>query len=170
MKFNHNLLKRRTDKILRNPDGVRGSVSYATSRLVGVLFSVEDKAKHEVVKDFIRKLEHDGKQVMVMEYLPPDKQNFEFKFDFFTENDISFWGKITSVNALKFADTPFDYLFYLDTEPNPLMVHILARSKAKCRVGRQWEDGPSYFEFMVLASANIKELADTIRRYIIQLK
>lgn len=156
--------------LLRNKDGDRSSVSYAAARQVGVLFSVEDKAKHEIIKDFIRKLEQDGKDVKVMEYLAPDKQNFEFKFDFFTENDVSFWGKITSANALKFADTPFDYLFYLDTEPNPLMVHILARSKARCRVGRQWEDGPAYFEFMVQAPPSVKELADTIHRYIIQLK
>ena len=170
MKFNHNLLKMRTDSLLKSKEGARGSVSYADARQIGVLFSVEDKAKHEVVKDFIRKLEHDGKQVKVMEYLPPDKQNFEFKFDFFTENDVSFWGKITSANALKFADTTFDYLVYLDTEPNPLLLHLLARSKAKCRVGRQGENSPSYFEFMVQATSNVKELADTIHRYIVQLK
>jgi len=170
MKFNHNLLKMRTERLLQKDATSRSSVSYAAARSVGVLFSVVDKAKHEVVKDFIKKLEHDGKQVTVMEYLPPDKQNFEFKFDFFTENDISFWGKITSANALKFADTAFDYLFYLDTEPNPLMMHLLAMSKAKCRVGRQWQDSPSYFEFMVQAPSSVKDLADTIHKYIIQLK
>jgi len=156
--------------LLRKKDGERSSVSYAIARQVGVLFSVEDKAKHEVVKDFIRKFEQDGKQVKVMEYLAPDKQNFEFKFDFFTENDVSIWGKITSSGALKFADTPFDYLFYLDTEPNPLLVHLLVRSKARCRVGRQWDNGLPYFEFMVQSPDSVKELADTMHRYIIQLK
>jgi hypothetical protein len=170
MKLNHSLLKMRTEMLLRNKDGERSSVSYEASRHLGILFSVEDKAKHEVVKDFIRKFEQDGKQVKVMEYLAPDKQNFEFKFDFFTENDISFWGKITSPGALKFADTPFDYLFCLDPEPNLLLVHLLVRSKAKCRVGRQWQSSTSYFEFMVQAPDNIKELADTMHRYIIQLK
>lgn len=170
MKFNHGLLKMRTDKILRNQEGPRSSVSYADAKQIGVLFSVEDKAKHEVVKDFIRKFEQDGKQVKVMEYLPPDKQNFEFKFDFFTENDVSMWGKITAPGALKFANTPFDYLFYLDTEPNPLLVHLLALSKARCRVGRQWAEGITYFEFMVQAPSGIRELAETMRKYIIQLK
>lgn len=170
MKFNHGLLKMRTDAILRSQRGQRGSVSYEVARQFGVLFSVEDKAKHEVIKEFIRKFEHDGKQVKVMEYLPPDKQNFEFKFDFFTENDISLLGKITAPGALKFADTPFDYLFYLDTEPNPLLLHLVARSKARCRVGRQWESGPSYFEFMVQSSPSVKELADSMHRYIVQLK
>jgi hypothetical protein len=37
-------------------------------------------------------------------------------------------------------------------------------------VGRQWENGPAYFEFMVQASDSVKELADTMHRYTIQLK
>jgi len=170
MKLNHGLLKMRTERLLRHADSGHSSVSYHEARRIGVLFTVEDKAKHEAVKEFIRKFEHDGKQVSVMEYLPPDKQNFEFKFDFFTENDISIWGKITSAGALKFAETPFDYLFYLDTEPNPLMEHLLVTSKAKCRVGRQWDNGTSYFEFMVQAAPQVKELTETMHRYIIQLK
>jgi len=170
MKFNHGLLKMRTERLLRSADGEHSSVSYGAARHMGILFSVEDKAKHEIVKELIRKFEQDGKQVTVMEYLPPDKQNFEFKFDFFTENDISLWGQITSPGALKFAETPFDYLFYLDTDPNPLMEHLLVKSKARCRVGRQWDKGASYFEFMVQSPPSIKELVETMHRYIIQLK
>jgi hypothetical protein len=170
MKFNHGLLKMRTDLLLRKKDVARASVPYEASRQMGVIFTVEDKAKHETVKEFIRKLEHDGKQVKVMEYLPPDKQNYEFKFDFFTENDISVWGNITSPGALKFVDIPFDYLFYLDAEPNLLLLHLLVRSKARCRVGRQWANGPTYFEFMVQSAPSIRELAETMHRYIVQLK
>jgi hypothetical protein len=134
------------------------------------LFTVEDKAKHETVKEFIKKFEAEGKQVKVIEYLPSDKQNYEFKFDFFTENELSFWGKITSADALKFVELPFDFLFYLDTAPNPLLLHLLALSKAKCRVGRVWDDSQQYFEFMVESAPNIKSLVETIHRYIIQIK
>ncbi len=170
MKFNHRLLKLRTDALLRGQHSPRSSVSYEDSRQMGVLFTVEDKAKHEIVKDFVRKLEQDGKQVKVMEFLPPDKQNYEFKYDFFTENDVSIWGKITSAGAIKFTETPFDYVFYLDPEPNPLLIHLLVRSKGKCRVGRQWDDGDAYFEFMVGASPNVRDLAEHIHRYVKQLK
>ena len=143
---------------------------YKNAKQIGVIFTVEDKAKHETVKEFIRKFESDGKQVKVIEYLPADKQNYEFKFDFFTDNDLSFWGNITSNDALKFVDIPFDYLFYLDTEPNALMLHLLARSKAKCRVGRQWDSGHSYFEFMLESANNIKTLLEIMHRYVIQLR
>ncbi|MEJ7645759.1 MAG: hypothetical protein WKF87_14285 [Chryseolinea sp.] len=163
------LLQIRTDMLLRKKTA-RDNVPYQSSRQIGVIFTVEDKAKHESVKEFIRKFEADGKQVKVIEYLPFDKQNYEFKFDFFTDNDLSFWGNITSNDALKFVDIPFDYLFYLDTDPNPLMLHLLARSKAKCRVGRQWENGHSYFEFMLESVANINTLLEIMRRYVIQLR
>ncbi|MEP6737841.1 MAG: hypothetical protein ABJA70_20115 [Chryseolinea sp.] len=162
-------MKFRTDLLLKTKSQ-RGSVSYNDARTIGILFTVEDKVKHEAVKEFIKKFETDGKQVKVIEFLPSDKQNYEFKFDFFTENELSFWGKITSADAMKFVEQPFDFLFYLDTEPNPMLLHLLARSKAKCRVGRVWDNSDQYFEFMLNSDPNIKSLVETIRRYIIQIK
>jgi hypothetical protein len=164
-----NFLKLRTARALKTKVA-RVNVPYKESSRVGVLFTVEDKAKHEAIKDFIKKLEHDGKSVKVIEYLPTDKQNYEFKFDFFTEKDLSFWGKITSNDALKFTHIPFDYLFYLDTEPNPLLLHLLATSKANCRVGRVWDEGKDYFEFMIECSPNLREMLDMIHKYVIQLR
>lgn len=164
-----NFLKIRTGMLLKNKIP-RDNVPYKASNRIGIMFTVEDKAKHDAVKDFIKKLEHDGKSVKVIEYLPPDKQNYEFKFDFFTEKDLSFWGKVTSHDALKFAQIQFDYLFYLDTEPNPLLMHLLAMSKAYCRVGRLWEDSPEYFEFMVESAPNMKDMLEIMYRYIIQLR
>ncbi len=90
------------------------------------MFSVEDKQKHLDVKEFIHHLEEDGKKVQVLEYLPLKKENYEFKFDFFTINDVNFWGRINSDWHLKFSETPFDYLFYIDKEPNPLALYLLA--------------------------------------------
>lgn len=165
-----NFLKYRTDWILKNSKTQRSNVSYNTAQKIGIIFSVEDKGKHETVKDLIKRFEHDGKQVQVIEFLPDKKENYEFRFDFFTEKDLSFWGKITSSGALKFADVPFDFLYYLDTDPNPLILHLLALSKAKCRVGRSWNDAHPYFEFMVESVPNTKIMADTMYKYTAQLK
>ncbi|MBA4056735.1 MAG: hypothetical protein C0490_18620, partial [Marivirga sp.] len=91
-----NFLKFRTSWILKNSKTQRSNVSYNNAQRIGIIFSVEDKGKHETVKELIKKFEHDGKQVQVIEFLPDNKENYEFRFDFFTENDLSFWGKITS--------------------------------------------------------------------------
>lgn len=165
-----NLLKLRTHSYLKRNKSLRSSVPYQQAINLGIAFTVEDKEKHDHVKEFIRKLEHDGKKITVITFLPGDKQNYEFKFDYFTEDAISFWGNNTSSNASQFCDTVFDYLFYLDTEPNPLILNLLARSKAKCRFGKYWEEGKPYFEFMIESAGNTKGLIEGMLNYTSQLR
>jgi hypothetical protein len=86
-------------------------------------------------------------------------------FDFFTENEITFWGNITSSSALKFSDTPFDFLFYIDTKPNPLILNLLARSKAKCRIGKFWNEGKLFLEFMIESNNGTKGLIEGMYKY-----
>ncbi len=90
------LLKARTDWELRKNKASRISMPYTQALNVGVIFTVEDKQKHDSIKEFVKKLEADGKKVQVIEFLPEDKDNYEFKFDFFSQKDVSFWGKITA--------------------------------------------------------------------------
>lgn len=165
-----NFLNIRTNNQLKKNKSLRSSIPYKQALTVGVLFTVEDKKKHDDIKEFIHKLEQDGKKVQVLEYLPVKKDNYEFMFDFFTIKDISFWGKIESEKTLKFSDTPFDYLFCMDTERNPMVLYLLARSKAKCRVGRFQDKEKSFFELMIDSNGGTKNLIDGIYKYTAQLK
>lgn len=165
-----NFLNIRTNNQLKKNKSLRSSIPYKQALTVGVLFTVEDKKKHDDIKEFIHKLEQDGKKVQVLEYLPIKKDNYEFLFDFFTINDISFWGKIESETTLKFSDTPFDYLFCLDTERNPMVLYLLARSKAKCRVGRFQDQEKSFFELMIDSTGGTKNLIDSIYKYTAKVK
>lgn len=165
-----NFLNIRTNNQLKKNKSLRSSIPYKQALTVGVLFTVEDKKKHDDIKEFIHKLEHDGKKVQVLEYLPVKKDNYEFLFDFFTINDISFWGKIESEKTLKFSDTPFDYLFCMDTERNPMVLYLLARSKAKCRVGRFQDQEKSFFELMIDSTGGTKNLIDSIYKYTAKVK
>jgi hypothetical protein len=126
---------------------------------------VQDRQKHDHIKEFVRKLEHDGKKVKALGYLPPNQENHEFMFDIFTPREISFWGNIEATSAVEFASTPFDFLIYLDSTPNPLILNIIAKSKAKCRVGKFWEEGGPYFEMMVESYGNPKLLIDHLYQY-----
>ncbi|AYB33929.1 DUF6913 domain-containing protein [Chryseolinea soli] len=160
----------RTDRLLKKNKAVRSTVSYKKAEKIGIIFSVEDKPKHDTVKELVRKFEQDGKQVEVLEFLPNNKDNYEFKFNFFSEKDLSLLGHITSPDAINFAEVPFDFLYYLDTTPNPLVLNILARSQAKCRVGCAWEDGLPYFEFMIDSLNGLREMIDSMYKYTTQLK
>lgn len=165
-----NFLNINTKSLLKRNKSLRGSLPYKEAMKVGIVFTVEDKQKHEQIKELIKKLEQDNKKVNVICFLPRDKQNYEFLFDFFTEKDVSFWGNLTSQNALKFSDISFDYLYYLDTEPNSLILNLLARSKAKCRMGSFWEEGSNFLEFMIENKNGTKGLIDGLHKYSSLLK
>lgn len=164
------ILNFRTRSQLKNNKTLRATVPYNHAVTVGILFTVEDKKKHDEIKEFVHRLEREGKKVQVISFLPPNKDNYEFLFDFFTEKDISFWGNILSSSAEKFYNVPFDYLYYLDSVPNPILLHVLARSKAKCRVGRYWKSGDTYFELMIDTVANTKMLIEGMYSYSTKLK
>jgi len=160
------LLKHNTRSYLKTNGSLRANVPYKKAVTVGIIFSVEDKQKHDQIKDFIKKLELDGKKVTVMSFLPKKKENYEFLFDFFSESDLSFWGKITSHSASAFSDTPFDFMFYIDTEPNILILNLIARSKAKCRVGKYYGDEDnSFFELMIENHSTTKSLIESMYKY-----
>lgn len=163
-------LRWRTEKALLKNKSLRASTPYKRSNLVGVIFSVEDRQKHDDVKEFVRHLEQDGKQVKVLEFLPKKKDNYEFLFDFFTIEDLSFWGTINNPQAQKFSETPFDYVFYIDQEPNPLVLNVLANSRAHCRVGRHVEGYEPFFEFMIAGNGTPKGLIDNMYKYTKQLR
>ncbi len=146
------------------------SVPYKQAQNIGILFTVEDKQKHYDVKEFIHQLEQDGKSVQVLEYLPIKKENYEFKFDYFSIQDLNFWGALNSAIASKFINTPFDFLFCIDQQSNPLVLHLLATSKAHCRIGRFNESESQYYELMIEQNGTNKGLIDTMYSYTKKLK
>jgi hypothetical protein len=168
MKFK--LLQYKTKSFLRNNKTLRTNQAYGKAVSVGVIFTVEDRQKHDHIKDFIRKVEHDGKKVKALAFLPKDQENYEFLFDIFTAREISIWGNITATGALDFAESPFDFLIYLDATPNPLILNLVAKSKAKCRIGKFWKDAEPYFEMMIESKGNQKALIDQLYQYTAALK
>jgi hypothetical protein len=168
--FKMNFLKMRTNSALKKNKALRASLPYQQAQNLGIIFTVEDKQKHLEIKEFIHQIEQDGKKVQVLEYLPEKKENHEFLFDFFTIKDFNYWGNLNSDTAIKFYQTPFDYLFYIDQESNPLVLHLLARSKARCRVGRFHESESSFFELMIEQNGTIKGLIETMYKYTKQLR
>ncbi len=147
--LNKKLLSLKTRSYLKKNAVKRANLAYETAKTVGIIFTIEDLKKHNLIKGFINNLENDGKNVSVLAYLPKGMQNFEFKFDFFTLNELTFWGKFESEVIQNFVEQSFDYLFYIDNTSNPLIRNILAMSKAKCRIGSYDEENARFCEMMV---------------------
>ncbi len=163
-------LNLRTNSSLKKNKAPRETIAYPEAKTIGLVFTVEDRQKHDQVKEFIHRLEKDGKKVSVISFLPKDRENYEFKFDFFTQDDITFWGEIRSNAAAAFCQSPFDYVYYLDLQPNPVLLNLLARSKARCRFGRHWQEGQAFFELMIESQPSIYSLLESFYRYSACLK
>lgn len=163
-------LRYNTKNQLKKNKTLRSNNSFKKSVKAGVLFTIEDRTKHDLVKEFIKKLEAEGKTVSVLAFLPEKKENFEFLFNYFTAKDISFWGNLQSTDALTFAATPFDFLYCLDESPNPMVLNILARSKALCRIGRYVEENEVFFELMIESKNGVKSLIDGEMKYSRELR
>jgi hypothetical protein len=170
MGLKQTFLKWRTQAALRKNKSLRASTPYRKANFIGIIFSVEDRQKHDDIKDFIKHLEQDGKNVQVMEFLPKKKENYEFLFNFFTSEDVNFWGRIHNSKATGFSMTTFDYLFYIDNDHNPMILNLLAESKAHCRVGRYRENHEPFFELMINNSGTTKGLIDSMYKYTRQLR
>lgn len=156
----------RTKSWIKKNKIARTTVSYPSSKSVGIIFSIEDRKKHEAIKKFIKTLEEDGKEVEVLGYLGDKKENHEFLFNFFTPKDISFWGSYKSEEIHNFAKKSFDYLFHIDESPATVINGILALSQAKCRVGKFAEGHDKFYELMVdVKSKDADSIIHEIYRY-----
>ncbi len=137
-----------TKKILKKSNVKRTSVNYNEAQQIGIIFTVTNRIKHTEVRNFIKKLKADGKEVEVLCLLGTGKENYDFVFDYFTKKEFSLFGKITSQSLNAFVQKKFDYVFHLDTSLGLFMEHALAKSQAKCRVGIYQEGKDSFYELM----------------------
>lgn len=164
--LNKKLLAYKTRSLIKKSQTVRRSVSYAQAKNVGIIFSIDDLKKHDAIKKLIKQLEQDGKEVHTLAYLPNGHQNFEFMFDFFTSEDVTFWGNFTARQVHDFTERSFDYLFYPDEISNPLIRTILAMSNARCRIGKYDELNSQFCELMIrMQNDSIRELVDNMYKY-----
>ena len=145
----------------------RGPVNYNEAAWIGLLYSVEDRAKHDAVTDFVERLEEEDKKVEVMTFLGKGRDNYDFKYDFFSAEHINLLGRIKAPNVKKFVNRKLDLLFYLDYEQNPYLEPLLVMSQAKCRIGRLGQGTKNdLFELMIKTDiGSTTELIEQLHRY-----
>ncbi|MCG8319216.1 MAG: hypothetical protein MI921_06915 [Cytophagales bacterium] len=162
------LLTRNTKRVIKKGKVKRHSVSYEQAESIGILFTVIDRPKHTLIKKFIKLLEKDKKQVDVLCWLGEGKENYDFIFDYFTTRDFSLFGGIVSRSISQFVEKKFDYLIVLDIESNIFTDNILAKSNAKCRVGKYYDDKNPFYELMIKINKDnsIEELIDQVYHYL----
>ena len=142
-------------------------MNYREARKVGLLFSMHSFFAFEAIRSFENKLKKDGKEVVVMSFLPANVENFDFHYDFFTQKDFSFFGSIQAANIDKFLQHQFDLLICLDLTPNIYIEYLLAASTARFRIGPYLNDRENLFELMIRIGegSDLPELINQIYHY-----
>nr|WP_123663517.1 hypothetical protein [Candidatus Cardinium hertigii] len=129
----------------------RSNVGLKKAATIGVMYSYEAPAKHEIVQRFIRELKNLDKKVIVVCYTTEKDRVYPSSslLYAFGHEAITAFGKIKNDRIQKFIDVSFDYLFHVDMETNPVLDYIIAHNRAKCRVGHFDPMRRSLFEVMV---------------------
>lgn len=168
MQFLHQaLIPYRTNHLLQQEGKSRSSLNYREAREIGILFSMNSLDDYEAIREFEAKLKKDGKEVIVLCYLPKGVENFDFHYDIFTNKDFNIWGKVQAGNIQQFMQRSFDLLICLDTAPNFYLEHLLAASKARFRIGPHSQRHEALFELMIRQAegSELKELTKQIYHY-----
>ena len=125
---------------IRRHKGSSDHDTYENAERIGILYNA-DEFGNDIITEALHTLEDDRKYVSKLGYtsnIPKDPASLhEFEF---TRKDISTTGSIKKDSVAKFIQKPFDFLIALDTSNNINFKHILASSKATCKIGFETEE------------------------------
>ena len=162
-----------TRRYINANQSVRMNVGFQRAQSLGLLYSYDNLEKHQAVLRLAEKLQAMGKQLVGLCYVTV--QHHQSFFPSLTHRDVQLFGKITNQQAQDFIDTPFDYLYHVDLFSNPVLDYLLAKSKARCRVGHFDAARAGLFEMMVKfdrkpGSNHIDDLIEQMLHYTQHLK
>ncbi len=158
-------LTRQILRLTHHGEEPRQPVPFEKAKHVGVLASLEEVQEGVALRQFIDRLQREGKTVEVL--LFSDKKQtplIDFPHLWFRRADVSWRGAFKHAKVNHFIHTRFDYLFALNRTPVPSLTHVMAKSRAHCRVGPYHKLSARFFELMYRRSSDAEPLSVTADR------
>ncbi len=125
---------------IQKNQGPKNHDTYENAERIGILYNVDEFGGVPVSEAQVA-LEQDRKFVSKLGFTsivpkaPTELHELEF-----TRKDISTTGGVKKESVSKFIAKPFDFLLALDSSANINFKHVLASSKAVCKIGFQTEE------------------------------
>jgi len=138
-----------TKRLIKTHRVVRTSVGFQQAQNLGILYRADSPQKTEVIRYWATQLNKMGKQVAGLCYTTSSIKSNHLDFPTISYHDIQLWGTITHPQAQAFVNTSFDYLYQVDLVGHPVLDYLLAKCRAKCRVGYYDPLRTTLFEIMV---------------------
>lgn len=144
----------------------------ASSKSIGILFDATDPSSFEIIRNFVKQLENNKKEITVLGYVDDKKliDHYLYRkgFDFFTKANLNWYNKPENESIKQFISKPFDVLFNLSLKEIYPLQYIIALSKAKLKVGKYSPEQP-YLDLMIDIEKE-KEAMNGIRKEVMKNK
>jgi hypothetical protein len=131
------------NKNIKHVNHIIKSCNINNAKSIGILFNATDSVSFEVVRNFVKDISDKAKTVVVLGFVDSkqliDHYLYRKGFEFFTRNELNWYGKPESEAVNNFIKQEFDILINLNLEDNYPIKYILSLSKASFKVGRLTE-------------------------------
>jgi hypothetical protein len=123
-----------------------------------VFFTAAGNEKINEMRSFEKKLKADGKNVVFIYFLKNEEDAHDVGLDEgmirYKMTDVNFFGQLKNEDLLQLLEQDFDFLLHVDKEHCLYTDLILAKSKARCRVGNYEENKHTIYDLMVKVNEN----------------
>ena len=159
-------------RLSRRPSRSKQIVNLSIAEKVGVLFNPANKEELAVVKGFLGFLTKLEIKVFPLAFLDSKRNNIETVLEkhinFVEKKDFNWYHKPLSPKLIDFIRKDFDILINLSLRNSMAVNYIVAKSKARFKVGKYFENLETYCDLMidVTKSDNLPYLIEQISHYL----
>jgi len=129
------------------------SPRYADAKNILIFFTSEGNQKIALVKGLQNRMEKEGKKVNCLYLLLRDEDKPDVHMDEGMERivpeDFTLFGEIHKSSVSKLLAEEFDFMIHADLEKTIYTDLIMSKAKAKCRIGKYFDDQENQYDMMV---------------------
>ncbi|HRO38624.1 MAG TPA: hypothetical protein PLV70_10530 [Flavobacteriales bacterium] len=159
------------------PDRKPVAKNLAMSVKVGIIYFVADETAHNQVRNYVKKIKEELGLTKIMalgyydEKVMPHYLHAKLNFDVFSVKDLN-WYRIPHGNVVQnFMAEEYDVLIDLTVHDLLPLQYILAKSRARFKVGRQSETNAHFLDMMIdtAGADSLPQLIATLDRYLMMV-
>lgn len=141
---------------------------FENAKTVGIIFDATNADDFELVKRYVNELRENNKKVKVLGYFKsngvPALTYSKLDFDFFSNKEISLFGKPTPSFIRNFIEEEYDLLIDLNIHDHFALRYVAALSKAIFKVGKFEEENDIHTHDMMIDSDHTKTIKYFLRQ------
>lgn len=159
------------------PDRVPVAKNLGMAVKVGIIYAATDEAAHTQVRNYVKRIKEELGIIKVMalgywdEKEPPHYLHPKLNFDVFSLKDLN-WYRIPHGNAVQnFIAEEYDVLIDLTVRDLLPLQYVLAKSKARFKVGRQSATNAQFLDMMIdtAGAESLAQLIANLNKYLLMI-